>query len=133
MQPFVPFEDTLVFRTLAGLAFGLVMGSFVTMASYRIPRGKSLVRPPSSCPACGHRLGARDLVPVLSWLVQRGRCRYCRKLIPARYPLIELGVAAAFIALFLSVQSFYVLPLYAIAVVWIAIWIVILSEQKRAP
>lgn len=126
------FEDTLAFRAVAGLLFGLIMGSFVTMASYRIPRGLSIIAP-SSCPACGHRLGVRDLFPVFSWLFQRGRrCRYCRKTIPARYPLIELSVAVAFIGLFLSVQSFFALPLFAIAIVWIAVWIVILCEQKRA-
>jgi prepilin signal peptidase PulO-like enzyme (type II secretory pathway) len=81
------------FRVFAGLLFGLVLGSFVTMASYRLPRRLSIVTPPSSCPVCTHRLGVPDLVPVFSWLFLRGRCRHCHTKIPARYPLIELATA----------------------------------------
>lgn len=92
--------NLLLVRAGLGLLLGLVMGSFATMASYRLPRRLSLVAPPSACPACGHRLGVRDLFPVFSWLFARGRCRHCAQKIPARYPLIELATALLFVALF---------------------------------
>lgn len=54
---------------------GLVVGSFLNVVIHRVPAGASVVRPPSACPRCGHRIRARDNVPVVSWLVLRGRCR----------------------------------------------------------
>lgn len=75
---------------------GLVVGSFLNVVVHRVPRGESVVSPPSACPRCGHRLRARDNVPVLSWLVLRGRCRSCRGPISVRYPLVEIGSALAF-------------------------------------
>ncbi|HWR85947.1 MAG TPA: prepilin peptidase, partial [Rhodoglobus sp.] len=63
---------------------------------YRVPRGLSVVSPPSSCPGCSSRIAPWDNVPVLSWLLLRGRCRTCRMRIPVRYPLVEAGTAAAF-------------------------------------
>ncbi|WP_457631719.1 prepilin peptidase [Oceanithermus sp.] len=68
---------------------GTVIGSFLNVVIYRLPEGKSIVHPPSHCPHCGHRLGAVDMVPILSWLVFRGRCRYCGAPISPRYPLVE--------------------------------------------
>ncbi|NLY75404.1 MAG: prepilin peptidase [Firmicutes bacterium] len=70
--------------------FGLVLGSFLNVLIYRIPRGESIVLPPSHCPSCDHRLGFFDLFPVLSYLGLRGRCRYCKTPISWRYPLVEL-------------------------------------------
>lgn len=81
-------------QIVSAALFGLCLGSFATMLSHRLPRGEEIVRTRSHCPACGHALGVRDLVPVFSWLVQRGRCRHCGAAVPARYPLIELIVAA---------------------------------------
>ncbi|MEN3000966.1 MAG: prepilin peptidase [Armatimonadota bacterium] len=79
---------------LFGVAFGAVVGSFLNMLIYRLPRRLSILFPPSHCPACQHRLGARDLIPLLSYLWQRGRCRYCRAPIPLRYFLVELWSAS---------------------------------------
>jgi leader peptidase (prepilin peptidase)/N-methyltransferase len=76
--------------------WGLVFGSFFNTLIYRLPRRISLVRPASSCPACGHELGPRDLVPVLSFAWQGGRCRYCRAPISWQYPAVELATAALF-------------------------------------
>jgi leader peptidase (prepilin peptidase)/N-methyltransferase len=72
---------------------GLLVGSFLNVVIHRVPQGLSLVRPPSACPACGHRVLARDNVPVLSWLVLRGRCRHCGVRISARYPMVEVATA----------------------------------------
>ncbi|MGE5604961.1 MAG: prepilin peptidase [Bacteroidota bacterium] len=78
-----------LFSFLLGL-LGLVLGSFLNVLIYRIPRGESIVLPPSHCPNCNHRLGFFDLFPVLSYLGLRGRCRYCKIPISWRYPLVEL-------------------------------------------
>lgn len=76
--------------------FGLVFGSFYNVVIYRLPRKLSLVRPGSSCPACQHRLSASELIPVFSFLWQRGRCKECGGLISWRYPLVELITALGF-------------------------------------
>ena len=70
---------------------GAVMGSFLHCAAWRIVHGESFVRGRSHCPACGHVLGAAELIPVFSWLLQKGRCRWCGAKLSARYPLTELG------------------------------------------
>ena len=68
----------------------LLVGSFLNVVIYRVPRRGSIVRPPSHCPACGHVLRAWELIPVLSWLVLRGRCHACSSRIAWRYPAMEL-------------------------------------------
>ena len=79
--------------------FGLVMGSFVNCWAWRSVHGESVVHGRSHCPACGHDLGARDLVPVVSWLASGGACRYCGKRISVRYPVTEVVCAAVFAAI----------------------------------
>lgn len=81
---------TVYFFTVAAV-LGLVMGSFLHCAAWRIVRGESFLKGRSRCPKCGHVLSPGELVPVISWLVQKGRCRSCGSPIPARYPLSELG------------------------------------------
>jgi leader peptidase (prepilin peptidase)/N-methyltransferase len=73
-------------------AWGLVMGSFMTVVAHRVPRGESIVGPRSRCPQCGATIAAYDNVPVLSWLMLRGRSRCCGTRISARYPLTELAL-----------------------------------------
>lgn len=77
---------------------GLVIGSFLNVCIYRIPREKSVVTPRSACPRCGAPIRPWDNIPVLSWLLLRGRCRSCRQPISFQYPLVELLTAAAFLA-----------------------------------
>jgi leader peptidase (prepilin peptidase)/N-methyltransferase len=84
-------------------ALGLVIGSFLNVVIWRLPRGESIVRPPSHCPSCGHQVRARDNVPVVSWLLLRGRCRDCQATISARYPLVELGTGVVFVVLALRI------------------------------
>ncbi len=74
---------------------GAALGSFMTMATYRLPLDLPIGRTRSRCPACGTSLKARDLFPVLSWVLSRGKCRYCSTRVHVRYPLIELSCAAA--------------------------------------
>lgn len=79
-------------------AFGALIGSFLNVVVYRVPAGRSIVSPPSACGSCGHSVRAYDNIPVLSWIVLRGRCRDCGARISVRYPLVEVGVALAFVA-----------------------------------
>lgn len=76
--------------------FGLLIGSFLNVVVYRVPNGLSIVSPPSACPGCGHVIKAYDNIPVLSWLILRGRCRGCAKPISKRYPLVEAGTGVVF-------------------------------------
>lgn len=86
--------------TLLGASFaavlGALIGSFGNVVVFRLPRGESVVAPRSRCPACGHELGPHELVPVLSWAVQRGRCRSCDAPVSGRYPLVEALFALLF-------------------------------------
>ena len=78
-------------------AFGLVIGSFLGVVVHRVPAGQSLSHPRSACPGCSQPIAAYDNIPLVSWLVLRGRCRRCREAISARYPLVEAGTAALFV------------------------------------
>jgi leader peptidase (prepilin peptidase) / N-methyltransferase len=80
---------------------GCLIGSFATVLAHRIPRGEGFVTGRSRCPSCGAQIGARDNVPVLSWLWLRGRCRHCGEPISARYPLAEAGLGALWAATYL--------------------------------
>jgi leader peptidase (prepilin peptidase) / N-methyltransferase len=92
---------------IASFAFigGLITGSFVGVVAHRVPRGRSIVGPRSECPSCGTQIAAYDNVPVISWVLLGGHCRSCHARIPARYPLIELGVGAAFAATVLVLRG----------------------------
>jgi leader peptidase (prepilin peptidase)/N-methyltransferase len=80
---------------LAGL-FGLIIGSFLNVVIYRLPRGQSLVSPPSTCPRCDTRIRPIDNIPVLSWLLLRGRCHKCGAPISIQYPIVELVTGLLF-------------------------------------
>lgn len=81
-----------------GFVGGAVTGSFLSVVAHRVPRGESIVGPRSRCASCGAQIAAYDNIPILSWLLLRGRCRHCGERISARYPLIELGTGLAFAA-----------------------------------
>ena len=83
---------------LAAGMFGLLVGSFLNVCIYRIPRGDSIVTPRSRCPACGEPIRALDNIPVLSYLLLRGKCRHCGARISAQYPVVEALTAALFVA-----------------------------------
>ena len=84
----------LIYCCVVSALLGAVFGSFLNCAAWRLGHGESVLRGRSHCTACGHVLGAADLVPILSWLFLRGKCRYCGSWIPARYPLTEAVFAA---------------------------------------
>jgi leader peptidase (prepilin peptidase) / N-methyltransferase len=80
--------------------FGLLIGSFLNVCVYRMPRDLSVVRPRSFCPNCEKMIAWYDNIPLLSYVLLRARCRHCRARIPLRYPLVELATAAAFAVCF---------------------------------
>lgn len=93
------------------------------MVVYRLPAGLSLLNPPSRCPKCHHRLKAHDNVPVLGWLWLKGKCRYCRTAIAARYPLVEFLTGALFLGAFLQ----FGLTLETVAAWLLLSWLLALS------
>ncbi len=80
---------------------GLVLGSFYNVVGLRLPKGESIISPPSHCPSCENRLRPIELIPVFSYIIQRGRCKHCQTKISPRYAFFELLTA------FLFVLSFY--------------------------
>lgn len=86
------------FVPVLAAALGLVVGSFLNVVIHRLPRGESLSFPPSHCPRCGAAIRWYDNVPLLSYLLLRGRCRDCRGPISPRYPLVEAATGLLFLA-----------------------------------
>ncbi len=84
------YRPVLIFCVAVAAVLGAVCGSFLNCAAWRIVRGEPFVNGRSHCPACGHPLGAAELIPVVSWVIQRGKCKWCGERISARYPLTEL-------------------------------------------
>lgn len=78
--------------------FGLIIGSFLNVVAWRVPRRESLVKPRSKCPGCGAAVKPYDNIPVVSWLLLRGRCRGCGERISAQYPIVEAATAALYVA-----------------------------------
>lgn len=81
---------------------GLIVGSFLNVVILRLHEGKQFTKGRSACPHCKHQLGVLELIPVVSWIVLRGKCKNCGKPISIQYPLVELATAALFVALYLS-------------------------------
>jgi leader peptidase (prepilin peptidase) / N-methyltransferase len=91
--------------TLILFPAGLILGSFVSVVAHRLPRGEPWVAARSECPGCGAQIAAYDNVPVVSYLLLRGRCRTCDEPISRRYPLTELGLGALYVGTFLALGS----------------------------
>lgn len=110
----IPY-DTFVF------VFGLIIGSFLNVCIYRIPRGESVVMPPSHCPNCGKRIRWYDNIPIISYLILRGKCRFCGQPISIQYPIIELLTGILTLGIFLrfgiSFDTIYYLILTYVLVV----------------
>ena len=79
--------------------FGAVIGSFLNVCIFRIPREKSVVTPPSACPSCGTHISFYDNIPILSYIILRGRCRNCKTEFSARYPFVEFLNAALYLVI----------------------------------
>ena len=94
--------------------FGLLVGSFLNVVIYRVPRKESIVSPRSACPTCHAPIAPRDNVPILSWLCLRGRCRNCHSPISMRYPLIEAATAGLFAGVAARIGFSWTLPAYLV-------------------
>lgn len=109
---------------------GLIVGSFLNVVIYRLPRWRSLVWPGSACPQCGARIRWYDNVPLFGWLVLRGRCRDCRAPISIRYPIVELATMLAFLACYWRVGAEPLLaPRLLLAASLIALFAIDLEHQ----
>ena len=123
----------MLLLTVACALVGLAIGSFLNVVVWRVPRGESVVRPASACPRCGAAIRSRDNVPVLGWLLLRGRCRACSGRISARYPLVELLTAGLFAVTALRFGFDPVLPAFLyLAAVGVALALIDL-DHKRLP
>lgn len=112
---------------------GLLIGSFLNVVIWRVPRGESVVTPASRCPACDGAVRARDNVPVLSWLLLQGRCRDCREPISRRYPLVEGATGLLFAVLALRIGWDPALPAFLyLGAAGVALWMIDL-DVKRLP
>lgn len=113
--------------------FGLLIGSFLNVVVWRVPRGESLVSPPSRCPRCETPIKPYDNVPVVSWLLLRGRCRRCGEPISARYPLVEGATGMLFAALALRIGLDWALPAFLyLGAICVALALIDL-DTKRLP
>jgi len=100
MMPYLTVSPLVVaYALFIAALLGLVMGSFINCWAWRYMNGESVLKGRSHCTSCGHELGLRDLVPVFSWLVSGGKCRYCGERVSARYPATELVCAIVFVAI----------------------------------
>lgn len=101
----------MIVPVVSGL-YGLIIGSFLNVVIHRVPREESVNKPRSHCPSCGTTIRWYDNVPLISWLILRGRCRKCSSSISARYPLVEVATAATFVIVALAIGASWVLPAY---------------------
>lgn len=91
-----------LYYALCFFALGTILGSFYNVVGYRLPKGESIVSPPSHCPNCNHRLAFWELIPILSYVFQRGKCTSCKQKISWFYPIFEAGCGLVFALAFLS-------------------------------
>ena len=110
-----------LFWFMFAFVIGLIFGSFANVVIYRWPRKLSVVSPPSACPKCEKRLGVLDLIPIVSWLALRGRCRFCRERISLRYPAVELACGLLFASMVLYSPTLSAIPLSALAFVLLCV------------
>ena len=121
---------TTLAALLCGL-LGLAIGSFLNVVIWRVPRGESVASPPSACPKCGNAIRNRDNVPVLGWLLLRGRCRDCSEPISVRYPLVEAGTGLLFAAFGVRFGADAQLPAYLyLAAIGIALALIDLDTMR---
>lgn len=110
--------------SLVVFIFGLAIGSFLNVVIYRLEKGESALRGRSYCPKCNHPLAWQDLIPLLSFLLLRGKCRYCSKRISWQYPLVEFVTGALFLVIFwLGVPLTEVLYLWAVFSAFVVIFV----------
>ncbi len=122
-----------VFTIVFGI-FGSLLGSFSNVVILRMASKTSVVFPPSSCPKCNHQLSAFDLIPVLSWVYLRGKCRYCKCQISWQYPVVEATIAA------ILASSFHkfgftpdFIPFASMSVIWFVASVIFIRQEVTSP
>lgn len=116
-----------------GALLGLIAGSFMNVVAYRVPLGRSVVRPRSACTTCEAEISPRDNIPVLSWLLLRGRCRECGERFSVRYPLVEAVTAGLFVAVPFVTGASWTIPAYWWFVGVSVVLVVTDLDHKRIP
>jgi leader peptidase (prepilin peptidase)/N-methyltransferase len=104
--------------------FGTIFGSFYNVVAYRLPNNMSIVYPPSHCPHCNHKLSVLELIPILSYIIQRGKCKHCKKKIGSFYPIFELLTGIAFL---FSYIIFGFSPMLYISLVFSSTLLIVIS------
>jgi leader peptidase (prepilin peptidase) / N-methyltransferase len=122
--------DALFVEAVYVTLLGLMFGSFMNVCIYRLPRGLSPVRPRSGCPHCGHLIAWYENIPVVSYLVLRGRCRKCRVAISPMYPIVEFITGAVFLASYLYYGPSALL-IVRLAFAWAMIALFIIDYQHQ--
>jgi leader peptidase (prepilin peptidase)/N-methyltransferase len=119
---------------------GAAVGSFLNVVVYRLPLGLSIIHPPSHCPKCGKPIAWRDNVPILGWIVLRGRCRQCQNLISPRYPIVEAITGAMFAAVaiadlrYFDASALYILyPCHVVLLCTLLCAVLIRYDGRRVP
>jgi leader peptidase (prepilin peptidase)/N-methyltransferase len=117
-----------LFTVILFAVAGLVFGSFLTVVIHRVPRKESIVLPGSACPSCGTAILARDNVPVVSYVLLKGRCRQCRARISPEYPLIEVLTGALFAG---AALAFRRIPVAALVAAFLALMLTLAFIDAR--
>ena len=112
---------------------GSVIGSFLNVLAYRIPKKESIVKGRSHCTSCGKKIKNSDLIPILSWFLLGGRCRYCKKRISSRYMIVELLTALSYLTAYLvlgpTVELIYAILLFPVLII-LSLWDI---DRKEIP
>lgn len=123
----------VIFGYIFFFIVGAAVGSFLNVVIHRVPKGESIVFPSSACPNCGKAISSYDNIPILSWLILRGKCRNCKSAISPRYPAVELLNALLFILVFWQIGFNPYLPVALIFVTTIVALIFIDAENMILP
>lgn len=115
------------------IIIGLSIGSFANVVIYRLPKGLSVLSPPSTCPSCKHQIGVAENIPIISWMFLRGRCKSCKKPISPRYVVIEALVALSFLSLFYRFGLSYLFFIFCLFFLALIIISAIDLEHKIVP
>ncbi len=121
----------MVFSLAVAPLFGLIIGSFLNVVAWRLPRGESLSKPGSHCPGCDAPVRPYDNVPVLSWLLLRGRCRSCKGVISSRYPVVEAATAVLYVAVVAGLWDDPLKIALGIALVTVLVPITLIDLEHR--
>jgi leader peptidase (prepilin peptidase)/N-methyltransferase len=123
----------MILPALLVFVYGLLFGSFLNVCIYRIPLGKSIVNPPSSCPNCGKFIKWYDNLPLISYILLRGKCRFCGEKISGRYPLVEFLTGLLFVLFFVKFGLVKIYFSYIILIGFMIMLVFIDIDRKIVP